>query len=86
MFCFAGSLRFGLKINEVPHLARVTACFAVWLTGAELFQLILAARYSFPAPEWTNVSDSAKDFIRKLLVVQSEKRMTARYDGATVPR
>jgi calcium/calmodulin-dependent protein kinase I len=43
----------------------------------ELFDKILAADYEFPSPEWDNVSDNAKDFIKKLLVKDNRARMTA---------
>lgn len=44
---------------------------------AALFQAIRNCRYDFPSPYWDNVSDSAKDLIKKLLVVDAEQRLTA---------
>jgi len=46
-------------------------------TQKELFEAIMSARYEFPAPEWTSISKEAKDFIRKILVVNPEDRYTA---------
>eukprot|EP01092_Planopodium_desertum_P007503 TRINITY_DN3080_c0_g3_i6.p1 TRINITY_DN3080_c0_g3~~TRINITY_DN3080_c0_g3_i6.p1 ORF type:complete len:333 (+),score=40.68 TRINITY_DN3080_c0_g3_i6:117-1001(+) len=43
----------------------------------ELFEQILAAKFDYPDEYWENVSDDAKDFINKLLVVDPEERMTA---------
>jgi len=45
----------------------------------ELFENILAGNYDFPDPEWTDVSEEAKDFIRKILVVDSQQRATAEH-------
>jgi len=43
-----------------------------------LFDKILRADYDFPDPEWSYVSDSAKDFIQKLLVIEPEQRYTTK--------
>jgi len=42
-----------------------------------LFEKIMRAEYDFPDPEWTHISDSAKDFIRRLLVKDRGIRYTA---------
>ena len=42
----------------------------------ELFEVIKKGRFDFPPDEWSQVSDEAKDFIRKLLVVNPATRMT----------
>jgi len=42
-----------------------------------LYKQIKSASYDMPSPYWDNISDSAKDLIRKLLVVDPEKRYTA---------
>lgn len=42
-----------------------------------LFQSIKAAEYEFLSPYWDEVSDSAKDLISKLLVVDPEERYSA---------
>jgi calcium/calmodulin-dependent protein kinase I len=44
----------------------------------ELFEQILKADYDFPADYWKDVSEEAKDFIRKLLVVDNSKRLTGK--------
>ena len=44
---------------------------------AQLFEQIMAGRYDFPDPYWTNISPSAKELIQKLLVVDAEGRYTA---------
>lgn len=46
-------------------------------TQKELFENIMSARYDFPDPEWSNISSEAKDFIKKILVVDPSKRYTA---------
>jgi len=43
-----------------------------------LFEKIMKADYDFPDPEWTHISDSAKDFIRGLLVKDRTQRRTAK--------
>jgi len=47
-------------------------------TQAHLFEKILNADYDFPDPEWTNISEDAKDFIKHLLVLDIEKRYTTK--------
>lgn len=42
-----------------------------------LFEKIMKAEYDFPDPEWTHISENAKDFIRKLLVKDRKVRYTA---------
>ena len=37
----------------------------------------MAGNFDFPDPEWTDVSEEAKDFIKKILIVDPTKRMTA---------
>jgi len=43
---------------------------------AELFQQIMRGDYEFDSPYWDNISDSAKDFIRHLMELDSKKRYT----------
>jgi len=43
----------------------------------ELFTQILNAEYEFPEEDWSQISEDAKDFIRHLLVVDPDERMTA---------
>jgi len=47
-------------------------------TLPEVFEQIMKADYDFPDPYWTDISKDAKDFIAKLLVVDSKKRLTAK--------
>lgn len=43
-------------------------------TQTQLFERILNAEYDFPDPEWTHISNQAKDFIQHLLVLDLDKR------------
>jgi serine/threonine protein kinase len=43
----------------------------------KLFALIIGAKYNFPDPYWSGVSDSAKDLVKKLLVVDVKMRYSA---------
>merc|ERR1712235_209583 len=43
----------------------------------ELFDIIVRGEFDFLPPYWDNISDSAMDLIRKLLVVNPKKRLTA---------
>jgi len=42
----------------------------------EMFEEIMKAKYDFPEDYWSEVSETAKDFIKKLLVVDPKQRMT----------
>jgi calcium/calmodulin-dependent protein kinase (CaM kinase) II len=42
-----------------------------------LYEQIKRGRYDFPSPEWDSVTDDAKDLIRKMLVTDYTKRLTA---------
>jgi len=64
-----GVISYVLLCGYSPFLAN---------TQAGLFERIIKADYSFPDPEWTEISNEAKDFISKLLVKEPEKRATAR--------
>eukprot|EP00760_Papus_ankaliazontas_P018386 PhM_4_TR17473/c1_g1_i1/m.33060/K08794/CAMK1; calcium/calmodulin-dependent protein kinase I len=44
---------------------------------AALFRAITQANFTFPSPFWDNISADAKDFVRRLLVVNPEVRMDA---------
>jgi len=46
-------------------------------TQKELFENIMSGTFDFPSPEWDSVSDGAKTFIKKILVVDASKRYTA---------
>jgi len=41
-----------------------------------LFEKIIHARYEFPDPEWSYISDTAKEFISNLLQLEPRKRLT----------
>jgi len=43
----------------------------------DLFDKVCACRYEFLSPYWDPVSEDAKDLIRKLLVIDPKKRLTA---------
>ncbi|XP_017884963.1 calcium/calmodulin-dependent protein kinase type 1 [Ceratina calcarata] len=45
---------------------------------ANLFAQILKGEFEFDAPYWDNISDSAKDFIHKLMCVNVEERYTCK--------
>uniref|UniRef100_A0A1I8FTP6 phosphorylase kinase n=2 Tax=Macrostomum lignano TaxID=282301 RepID=A0A1I8FTP6_9PLAT len=42
-----------------------------------MLRLIMEGRFSFDSPEWEEISDAAKDLIRRLLRVDSKQRPTA---------
>jgi len=43
----------------------------------EVFEQIMSADFEFPSPYWDNISNDAKDFISKLLVLDPMRRMSA---------
>ena len=51
-----------------------------------MYRQILRGKFDFPSPEWDHVSDDAKDFISKLLIVDPEKRYTAKQVSFTLNR
>lgn len=63
-----GVIAYVLLCGYSPFLAN---------TQAGLFERIIKAEYSFPDPEWSEISNEAKDFISKLLVKEPDKRATA---------
>lgn len=46
-------------------------------TIPEMFEQIMSGKFDFPAEYWGSISNNAKDFISKLLVVDTKKRLTA---------
>ncbi|ETN97908.1 hypothetical protein RFI_39618, partial [Reticulomyxa filosa] len=42
-----------------------------------LYHLIKKAKYAFPSPFWDEISDDAKDFVKKCLVLDPKERLTA---------
>jgi len=43
----------------------------------DIVEQILGADFSFPSPYWDDVSDDARDFVSKLLVIDPRTRLTA---------
>lgn len=43
----------------------------------KLFEMIKTCNYEFPSPFWDDVSETAKDLIRAILVVDPQKRLNA---------
>ena len=43
----------------------------------QLFEMIKKCEYEFPSPYWDDISDSAKDLIKSLLVADPSKRLNA---------
>lgn len=43
----------------------------------EIFESVRVGRYEFPSPEWDDISDDAKDFIKCLLKLNPAERLTA---------
>eukprot|EP01017_Pseudomicrothorax_dubius_P039474 TRINITY_DN6061_c0_g1_i1.p1 TRINITY_DN6061_c0_g1~~TRINITY_DN6061_c0_g1_i1.p1 ORF type:complete len:191 (-),score=41.86 TRINITY_DN6061_c0_g1_i1:34-606(-) len=57
-------------------------------TKREIFKKIESGRYNFEGPEWSRVSSLAKDLIKKLLVVDPKRRLSAApvsYTHLTLP-
>lgn len=63
-----GCILYEMISGEHPFVAE---------TEEELFHLIQHARFSFAAPIWETVSDTAKDLVQKILVVDPMKRLSA---------
>ena len=42
-----------------------------------MFEQIKVAKYDFPSPQWDQISDMAKDLIKKILVADPAKRLDA---------
>lgn len=47
-------------------------------TDQEIIQRVKSGRFSFPSPEWDEISFEAKDFIQKMLTLEPSKRITAK--------
>ncbi|XP_048734609.1 calcium/calmodulin-dependent protein kinase type IV-like isoform X1 [Ostrea edulis] len=43
---------------------------------AEMYKKILKADYKFDPPFWNNISENAKDFVKKMLLLDPKKRLT----------
>jgi len=46
-------------------------------SNEKLFEMIKTGNYEFPSPQWDPISDYAKDLVKKLLVVDPSKRLSA---------
>lgn len=67
--CFTGVILYILLCGFPPFYHESTAA---------LYKQIKKGEFDFPAPYWSNISDSAKDLVRKLLTVDPNKRYTAK--------
>ena len=63
-----GCIVFLLLSGNLPFMGR---------SQKELFQKIVAGKFEFKEDEWAGVSDDAKDLVRKLLVLDPDRRITA---------
>jgi len=75
-----GSYNQSVDMWSIGVVSYVLLCgFSPFLSSTQtgLFEKIIKAEYDFPDPEWTNISSTAKDFIRHLLVKESGARLNA---------
>jgi len=75
-----GSYDNSVDMWSVGVITYVLLCgFSPFLSSTQtgLFEKIIKAEYDFPEPEWSNVSEKAKDFIRHLLRKDPTERYTA---------
>jgi calcium/calmodulin-dependent protein kinase I len=63
-----GCIVYLLLSGNLPFMGR---------SQKELFRKIVSGKYEFDDEEWEGVSDDAKDLVRKMLVLDPEKRITA---------
>lgn len=63
-----GCIVFLLLSGNLPFMGR---------SQKELFRKIVAGKYEFNADDWDDISDEAKDLVKKLLVLDPDDRMTA---------
>jgi len=65
--------------NKVPILFNRLCGFPPFYAdnNQELFELIKKGNFDFPSPYWDQISDMAKDLIKKLLNVDPAKRLDA---------
>lgn len=45
--------------------------------NTKLFEMIKGGQFEFPSPFWDDISDTAKELIKSILVVDPTKRLTA---------
>lgn len=75
-----GTYDSSVDMWSIGVITYVLLCgFSPFLSSTQhgLFDKIVRVEYDFPDPEWTNISESAKSFIRGLLIKDGSKRMTA---------
>jgi serine/threonine protein kinase len=75
-----GSYDKSVDMWSVGVITYVLLCgFSPFLSSTQtgLFEKIIKCDYDFPDPEWTNISEEAKDFIRHLLIKDPAQRYTA---------
>jgi len=75
-----GSYDQSVDMWSIGVVTYVLLCgFSPFLSSTQtgLFEKIIKAEYDFPDPEWTNISQTAKDFIRHLLIKDPAARLTA---------
>jgi len=63
-----GCIVFLLLSGNLPFMGR---------SQKELFRKIVAGKYEFEAEDWDDVSEDAKDLVRKCLVLDPDQRLTA---------
>lgn len=73
---------YGFKVDlwscGVIMFTLLAGCPPFWhRRQAVLVRSIMECRYQFSGPEWADISDSAKDLISKLLVLEPERRYSA---------
>ena len=64
-----GCIVFLLLSGTLPFLGR---------SQKELFRKIVAGKYEFSDSSWNDVSDDAKDLVKRMLVLDPDKRITAK--------
>lgn len=64
-----GCIVFLLLSGTLPFLGR---------SQKELFRKIVAGKYEFSDSAWTDVSEDAKDLVRKMLVLNPDERISAK--------
>jgi calcium/calmodulin-dependent protein kinase I len=64
-----GCIVFLLLSGNLPFMGR---------SQKELFRKIVAGNFEFEPQDWQDVSDDAKDLVRKLLVLNPDERITAK--------
>ncbi|GAX11935.1 calcium/calmodulin-dependent serine protein kinase [Fistulifera solaris] len=63
-----GCIIFLLLSGNLPFMGR---------SQKELFRKIVAGKFEFSGDDWANVSDDAKDLVRRMLVLDPDERITS---------